>query len=159
MNLVSGRDLTPENYTNIHINDAIPYITGASNIESESVLINRWTTKPQTFSYRGDLLLTCKGTIGQMAFLQCEKVHIARQIMAIQSTSSINLFYMKYFIASYLTELQRKAKSMIPGISRDDVLQILCSIPPLNEQKRIVDKITKLYELIENLEVFKSCCQ
>ena len=48
---------------------------------------------------------------------------------------------------------------MIPGISRDDVLQILCPIPPLNEQKRIVDKITKLYELIENLEVFKSCCQ
>lgn len=151
VNLVSGRDLTPENYTNIHINDAIPYITGASNIENESVLINRWTTKPQTFSYRGDLLLTCKGTIGQMAFLQCEKVHIARQIMAIQSTSSINLFYMKYFIASYLTELQRKAKSIIPGISRDDVLQILCPIPPLNEQKRIIDKITKLYEIIKKL--------
>ena len=58
---------------------------------------------------------------------------------------------MKYFIASYLTELQRKAKSIIPGISRDDVLQILCPIPPLNEQKRIIDKITKLYEIIKKL--------
>ena len=87
-----------------------------------------------------------------MAFLQCEKVHIARQIMAIQSTSSINLFYMKYFIASYLTELQRKAKSMIPGISRDDVLQILCPIPPLNEQIRIIQQIESLFDLLSKIE-------
>ena len=151
INLISGRDLPPNDYTNIHTNGCIPYITGASNIGNENVLINRWTQRPQTLSCNGDLLLTCKGTVGLIAFLQCEKAHIARQIMAIQSTSSINIFYLKYFIMSYLGELQRKVKSMIPGISRKDVLQILCPLPPLSQQNAIVIKIDKLLETIENL--------
>ena len=151
INLTSGRDLTPDCYSDLPLIDGVPYITGASNIENEQVIINRWTAKPQTYAYRGDLLLTCKGTVGLIAFLQQEKVHIARQIMSLKAFSCINMSYLKYFIMSYIAELQRKAKSMIPGISRDDVLQTLFPIPPLNEQQRIIQKLSKIMETIEFL--------
>ena len=129
----------------------MPYITGASNIENEQVIVNRWTAKPQTLAYKGDLLLTCKGTVGLIAFLQCESAHIARQIMSLKAFSCIDMDYLKYFVLSYIAELQRKAKSMIPGISRDDVLQTLCPIPPYKEQLRIIQKLSKLLKIIDIL--------
>ena len=151
INLISGRDLTPDCYSDLPINDGVPYITGASNIENEQVIVNRWTAKPQTLAYKGDLLLTCKGTVGLIAFLQCESAHIARQIMSLKAFSCIDMDYLKYFILSYIAELQRKAKSMIPGISRDDVLQTLCPIPPYKEQLRIIQKLSKLLKIIDIL--------
>ena len=60
--LISGRDLSPSEYNNK--NDGIPYITGASNFKNGHISLVRWTPVPQVITRRGDLLLTCKGTIG-----------------------------------------------------------------------------------------------
>ena len=149
INLTSGQDLTPDMY-NVK-QKGIPYITGASNIEDGKIIINRWTDKGRAFAYRGDLLLTCKGTVGTMAFLTEEKAHIGRQIMGISTYKQINIDYVKIFLESYINILKAKAKSMIPGISRDDVLNILFPSPPLSEQQRIVDKVNQLIPQISKL--------
>jgi type I restriction enzyme S subunit len=140
--LTSGQDLSTDKFNSAC--KGIPYITGASNLENGSVIINRWTTEPKSFAYSGDLLLTCKGTIGKIAFLTVEKAHIARQIMSIASPYKINLHYIKLILNLNIINLKAKAKSMIPGISRDDVLSILIPVPPLNEQDRIVLKLQEL---------------
>ena len=149
INLTSGQDLTPDMYNAKQ--KGIPYITGASNIEDGKIIINRWTDKGRAFAYRGDLLLTCKGTVGTMAFLTEEKAHIARQIMGISTYKQINIDYVKIFLESYINILKAKAKSMIPGISRDDVLNILFPSPPLSEQQRIVNKVNQLLPQISKL--------
>ena len=77
--LQSGQDMTPDKYNDC--GKGIPYITGASNIENGNVLINRWTEYGRAFAYCGDILLTCKGTVGTMAVLREPQVHIARQII------------------------------------------------------------------------------
>ncbi len=154
ISLTSGQDLTPEKYN--ASNNGIPYITGASNIENEKVIINRWTEFARSKAYRGDLLLTCKGTVGTMAFLEEDEVHIARQIMAISTYSVVNLSYLKVFLHSFVTVLKATAKSMIPGISRDDVISIFCSLPPLAEQQRIVDKYNELLPSIEKYDTAHS---
>ena len=59
--------------------------------------------------------------------------------------------YVKIFLESYINILKAKAKSMIPGISRDDVLNILFPSPPLSEQQRIVDKVNQLIPQISKL--------
>lgn len=48
------------------------------------IIINCGTGKPVTISCLGDLLITCKGTIGELPFNHVGDVHIARQIMAIR---------------------------------------------------------------------------
>ena len=96
-------------------------------------------------------MLTCKGTVGTMAFLTEEKAHIARQIMGNSTYKQINIDYVKIFLESYINILKAKAKSMIPGISRDDVLNILFPSPPLSEQQRIVDKVNQLLPQISKL--------
>ena len=145
IDLLSGRDLEPSAYNSI--SKGIPYMTGASNFDNEELIVNRWTDKPATISNLGDLLITCKGTIGELAFNNVGNVHIARQIMAIRKTEYINLKFLKFFLMSRIDEIQKQAKSMIPGISRDDMLGFEFPLPPLEEQEEIVKKGEELLPL------------
>ena len=143
ISLLSGRDLEPSRYNDLH--HGIPYITGASNFVNSDLLVNRWTDSPITISDKGDLLLTCKGTIGSMAFNNIGQIHIARQVMAITSFG-IDLKYIKCFLQSNLSILEKNANSMIPGISRNTLLDMPFPLPPIKEQQRIVAQIEKLFE-------------
>ncbi|MEE1340449.1 MAG: restriction endonuclease subunit S [Succinivibrionaceae bacterium] len=142
VNLTSGQDMTPDKYNSLE--KGIPYITGASNIENGRIIINRWTESPKALAHFGDLLITCKGTVGAIAILNIEEVHIARQLMAITPIGDVNPKYIQIFLQSYVETLISSSKSMIPGISRDDVLWIQFPVPPLEEQKRIIGKIEEL---------------
>ena len=145
--LQSGQDMTPDKYNDC--GKGIPYITGASNIENGTVLINRWTEYGRAFAYCGDILLTCKGTVGTMAVLQEPQVHIARQIMAIRPISELYVPYIQLVLDTLVENLKAAAKSMIPGIAREDVLQSLFPVPPVSEQKRIVQKVSDLSPCLE----------
>ena len=147
--LTSGQDLQQEMYNSSQ--KGIPYITGASNFNNGNVIINRWTETPKSVAIKDDLLLTCKGTVGEMAFLKEKKVHIARQVMSIRSSEKISLGYVKIYLTTQIENLKSKAKSMIPGIAREDVISSLIPLPPLAEQKRIVAAIEKMLPLCEKL--------
>ena len=153
--LISGRDLKKTQYNDL--NKGIPYVTGASNIINNQLLINRWTEEPAVIAIKKDILLSCKGTIGKILILNEDKVHIARQIMSIRliDETLINREYIVIFLMYYVNNLINIAKSMIPGISREDVLKINIPLPPLNEQKRMVKEINKLNPLINEYGINK----
>lgn len=144
--LLSGADLTSDKY-NAQSN-GIPYITGASNFEGDTIIINRWTEYPNNIAHKGDLLLSCKGTVGKTIVLSEDSVHIARQIMAIRSFVA-DIEFIQFYIQRQVEHLRSKAKSMIPGIDRNNVLQLPFPLPPLAEQERIVAKIEELLPLVE----------
>ena len=145
--LQSGQDMTPDKYNSN--GQGIPYITGASNIENGKLLINRWTDYGRAFAYSGDILLTCKGTVGAMIILQESKVHIARQIMAVRPIGEVYVPYIKLVLETLVENLRAAAKSMIPGIAREDVFQSLFPIPPFDEQHRIVHRFLYIEPLLE----------
>ena len=148
--LISGQDLKSERYNNVE--KGIPYITGASNIENGKVIINRWTEFPVATADEGDLLISCKGTVGKMAFLNCKTAHIARQMMAIKFPPSLNPYFIKRFVEISVPELKREAKSLIPGIARENLLALCVPLPPLTEQARIVAKIEELLPYVEEYD-------
>ena len=139
--LISGRDLSPSEYNDNQ--DGIPYITGASNFRNGKIELVRWTLSPQVITKQGDLLLTCKGTVGELAFNDFGNAHIARQIMAIRNTYGLNVEYLSFCISFYIEEIKAVAKGLIPGISREDILNLILPIPPENYQKLVVSQITK----------------
>ena len=147
--LISGRDLNKNEYNAESI--GIPYITGASNFINGNILINRWTTVPKTISEVNDILITCKGTVGELAINKYGNIHIARQIMAIRIYKNINLEYIKFFLESIVMEIKKTANGLIPGISRDDILSLNIPLPSLTEQKRIVDEIEKIFAVLDDI--------
>ena len=145
--LQSGQDLTPDRYANTPT--GIPYITGASNFLKGELTINRWTTSPTSISHDGDLLITCKGTVGTMAYNNTgHDIHIARQIMAIRPLL-VNIRYIEKYLEFSSASLEKAAHSIIPGISRDTLLSALIPIPPLSEQIRIIRKIDEITKYLQ----------
>ena len=150
ISLLSGQDMPPTGYNDKGMGTI--YLTGASNIdENGAVIINRWTEHPKAIAYKGDLLLSCKGTVGKTHILDLDSVHIARQFMALRPLR-VQVQFIRYYILFYVDELRRKAKSMIPGIERDNVLNAIIPLPPLAEQKRIVERLDKLLPLCDSLQ-------
>ncbi|HFU4562226.1 TPA: restriction endonuclease subunit S [Streptococcus suis] len=145
--LISGRDLKRTEYVDGKI-IGLPYLTGASNFQNGQIVTGRYTEKPSVISTKGELLITVKGTIGEMAFNPFEQAHIARQIMSIQSIY-LNLNFLKYLLTLLLPCVKQQAQSMIPGVSRESLLSILIPLPPLAEQKRIVAQIERALEKVE----------
>ena len=148
--LISGRDLSSSEYNDK--NDGIPYITGASNFRNGHISLVRWTTVPQVITRRGDLLLTCKGTIGEIAHNNFGEAHIARQIMAIRNIYSLNVDFLALCIEYSMTKIKQAAKGLIPGISREDILNLVIPIPPIKEQENICNKLKVTFSAIEHIE-------
>lgn len=152
--LLSGRDLQKGEILNVEPEaPSIPYVTGASQIIDSRVLITRWTQNCSVKSVKGDLLLTCKGTVGKTAFNTVGDMHIARQIMALRAKPEIvEGKFLRLFIDSIAETLAKNAKSMIPGIDRKTLLKNSIPIPPLKEQRRIVAKLEESFAEIDRAE-------
>ena len=148
--LLSGRDLSPSEYNACRA--GIPYITGASNFVNGKVELIRWTATPQVITEKGDLLLTCKGTVGETAFNDFGHAHIARQIMAIRNTFDLNVEYLTLCIRFYSSTIKDAAKGLIPGVSRKDILNLILPVPPENYQVNVVKQIDALTRILSTIE-------
>lgn len=145
ISLTSGTDLTPEDYSSTNI--GVPYLTGASNITDDNkILINRFTRTKYINSHKGNILLTCKGTIGKIVENEIGDVHVARQFMSIESF--ILNKYLIMCLGTMIDELNANAKSMIPGIDRKQVLDKIIPLPPVNEQEKIIQKYDKFCKIM-----------
>ena len=148
--LLSGRDLTNDECNSENI--GLPYLIGASNIEGNTFSFIRWTEKPQVISQIGDILISCKGTIGAIAKNDIGDIHIARQFMAIRpNTDGITSDYLHICMIAVVEEIKKDARGVIPGIARDDILNKVFAIPPINEQRRIIAAINQYHSILDNI--------
>ena len=121
ISLLSGTDFKPEEYNDKC--NGIPYITGASSLSENGVLINRWTEMPKIIVNYGDILLVCKGSgYGKTVICDIEKAHIARQIMAIKKFSTLDMLYIRLFLQANFNQIKSKGQGVIPGIDRNSVM-------------------------------------
>ena len=148
--LLSGRDLPNDNCNNE--SKGIPYLIGASNIVDNQLVFTRWTEYPQVVSKRGDLLISCKGTIGAIVKNEEGDLHIARQFMAVRPNMvCVSSTYLHICLLAIIEEIKKDARGVIPGISRDDILDKVFPIPPKEEQERIVISIQQYYNILDKV--------
>ena len=152
--LKSGKDLKPEEYNACE--NGLPYLTCASNYnENGQLIINRWTEQPKNLAIKGDILLSCKGTVGKLAILAVDRVHIARQFMAIR-TYNVNVRFVALFMQSVIEGIKKASKGLIPGIERNDILRLSLPLPPLAEQHRIVARIEQAFSALDTIDALQA---
>jgi type I restriction enzyme, S subunit len=149
--LIGGQHLQPNEYTAVS-GAGLPYITGPADFDGTGLRITRYALKRKAVARIGQLLLTVKGAgVGKTTICTVPEVAISRQLMALTAVGwdSRYLVLITHALAEVLKE---NARSLIPGIGREDVEMFVLALPPLQEQGRIVAKVDELMALCDRLE-------
>ena len=151
IHLVSGQHLQPGEYSDQE-HTGPPYITGPADFGNHGLVITRYAVVRKAVAKEGQILLTVKGAgVGKTAICDLHEVAISRQLMALTAIGWNQRFLL--LTTHRLAEaLKESARSLIPGISREDVEQFIFALPPTAEQHRIVAKVDELMALCDRLE-------
>ncbi|WP_050523538.1 restriction endonuclease subunit S [Pseudorhodobacter wandonensis] len=145
IDLISGQHIDAKDYNTE--GQGIGYLTGPSDFGSICPTVSKWTEFPKKNAKSGDVLLTVKGSgVGKVNLLDIPEVAISRQIMAVRA-KTIDPRFLFLLLQSFQNYFNGRASgAAIPGISRTDVTGLRLPLPPLEEQKRIVEVLDAAFE-------------
>lgn len=75
------------------------------------------------------------------------------------SKEYINLCNKTKFTRNYYATVSGGTSDSMRNVSRQQILALVIPLPPINEQKRIVQKVNQLFSMIEQLQVLQSKLQ
>lgn len=151
---------TPKRDNNNYWDGDIPWVSIADMIDGEKII----STKEQIskiaakevfgdISPKGTLLMSFKLTVGRVSILDCDAYHNEAIISIYPFFDNNNimknyLFKMLPFISNF-----GETKNAIKGktLNSTSIYNLLIPLPPLEEQKRIVEILKKMLPLVENL--------
>ena len=104
----------------------------------------------------GSVLIAMYGaTIGKLGLLNIEAT-TNQACCACIPFSGIKNRFLFFYLLSQKQNIQEKAEGGAqPNISKEKLISILFPLPPLSEQRRIVEKIEELLALVDDLETNK----
>jgi type I restriction enzyme S subunit len=113
--------------------------------------------KSRGISKRGDLLFTTEAPLGNVSIADLDVFSAGQRLITLQTFVSIlinNTLMMHFMLSdSFQKSLQEsKTGTTVAGIKASKLKDILIPLPPLAEQKRIVEKIEQLFKEIDKLK-------
>lgn len=98
------------------------------------------------------IVMSVRAPVGDVNLLN-HKIYIGRGLASFQIYTECDLLYIYYYFLTIKRSLERVSTgSTFKAINSDIVNKILIPLPPLAEQKRIVEKIEELLPLVEKLK-------
>lgn len=167
---IGWKGLSSEEYT-----DEGPYLIAGKHILRTNILwekcdhisMERYEESPEIMLRNDDVIMTKDGTIGRVAHIESlnDKATINGTMMLIRPLENLEGKFIYYYFQS--TRFQRLIKekvsgSSIPHIFQRDLVEFKIPVPPLNEQRKIVEilsnidkKIEREYEVLEYISNLK----
>jgi len=106
---------------------------------------------------KGDIILALSGaTTGKYGTCQIDDFSLLNQRVGKINSKNSTIYMQKlllYYFGIIKPAILKKSYGMAqPNISTNELKEFLIPLPPLNEQKRIVEKIEELFSIIDNVE-------
>ena len=163
-----SKGTTPTGGKESYLSSGIPFIR-AENVSSTGKVdftniryidINTHNTVLKRSKLKSkDLLICIAGTLGRSAILDDKYTEIntnqAVSFVRLISHSDFDVYYIRYCISSDMIQKKLVSKNKvtaIPNLTLEIIRDISIPLPPLSEQKRIVEKLDKILPLIDELE-------
>ena len=129
--------------------EGLPFFQGKADFGKLFPTVRKWCTEPERVAEEGDILLSVRAPVGPTN-LATERCCIGRGLAAIQAIPPFNqkclLHYFRY-IEPWLS--QQGTGTTFAGIGSKVIQNLEIPVAPLNEQKRIADKLDSLFARVD----------
>jgi type I restriction enzyme S subunit len=143
---------SPSSKTYNEENNGLPFYQGKSNFGVMYPIPTKWCSNPKKIAIKGDILISVRAPVGPTN-LANEDCCIGRGLSAIRPLCETKSSYFLYAIRALEKTLADNAVgSTFVAIKLDDLNNLLIPLPPLSEQKRIIEKVDELFAIIEHLD-------
>lgn len=155
---LTKRIFIPKNSTAIKVYEQKNAIRKTATIGEYYITREYFNSKMSGFEVLpGDIIVSCAGTIGETFIMpeDMERGIINQALMRMRITPEVDKFYFLYYFDHIL---KRSANALSNGSAMKNIppfsvfKQLLIPIPPLSEQREIVNRLDLLAEKIKMLE-------
>jgi type I restriction enzyme, S subunit len=130
----------------------LPFFQGKADFGGLHPTPRYWCTKPNKYAFPNDILLSVRAPVGptNISNIDC---CIGRGLAALRPLAGVPARFVNYLMVNFRNTLQSFATgTTFAAVSKNDIENLLISVPPLPEQHRIVAKIDQLMTLCDTLE-------
>lgn len=146
-NIVMGHSPKSINYTS-NPNDHI-LVQGNADIKNHRIHPRLWTTEITQTAKKGDIILTVRAPVGEVAKTNYEVV-LGRGVSAIEGNEYLFQYLLKLKANNYWGKLS--SGSTFDSINSDDIKNLIINIPNIGEQQKIGRFFKLLDKRIANQE-------
>lgn len=117
----------------------LPFFQGKADFGATTATVRKWTTAGSKFAKRGDILLSVRAPVGPTNFAPTDCV-LGRGLAGLRSGPCVNQRYLFWYLRSIEDDVTSLGKgSTFQAITGKQLRGISVVVPPLDEQRRIVD--------------------
>jgi restriction endonuclease S subunit len=132
--------------------EGLPFMQGSAEFGEHLPTPEKWCSDPKKIAEVGDLLLSVRAPVGDTNFAD-QRIAVGRGLSVIRANSKSLTEFIRFVIQSNVAEMIASSGSgMFASITGKNLKEFKVLLPPLPEQKRIVDLISSVDSYIEALQ-------
>lgn len=136
------------------INHGVEFHQGKTQFREMYLGVSPVTTdEPKKIAPSNSVLLCVRAPVGKVNITPRE-ICIGRGLCSLQPLDKVNVVFLFYWMTTHEEHLNKMATgSTFKAVNKDQVNDLLLPVPPLAEQRRIVERINEIMPLIDQLEI------
>lgn len=129
--------------------DGLPFYQGKKEFTDKFIgEPTTWTTQVTKEAYEGDILMSVRAPVGPTNFAT-QHICIGRGLAAIRANNEVDKDYLFYFLQSFEDQIIGHHGAVFNSINKKQIIDIKLPLPPLSEQKRIVQILDDAFNKLE----------
>jgi type I restriction enzyme S subunit len=143
---------SPDGKTYNQEGEGLPFMQGSAEFGEHHPSPEKWCSDPKKIAEPGDLLLSVRAPVGDTNFAD-QRIAVGRGLSIIRANKESVTEFIRLVIQLNLADLIASSGSgMFASITGKNLKEFKIKLPPLPEQKRIVDLISSVDTYIETLQ-------
>lgn len=145
--LIMGQSPASDTYNTT--GDGLPFYQGKGDFGVINPSPRYWCKVPQRIAQKDDILISVRAPVGPTN-ISTEKCCIGRGLAAIRAKALADNRFIFFYLRSIETEIAALGQgSTFPSITKSQLADIHVPLPPVGEQRRIVERIETFAHRIE----------
>ncbi len=150
---------SPDGKTYNQEGKGLPFMQGSAEFGEHNPVPEKWCSDPKKIAEPGDLLLSVRAPVGDTNFAD-QRIAVGRGLSIIRANKESLTEFIRLVIQLNVVELLASSGSgMFASITGKNLKEFKVNLPPLPEQKRIVEIVNTIDEVISQTELKTSKAQ